>query len=61
MVEHPQNVLKKRDKKEGELTGLKESINAMNQTEVRAKRDFDKLLNAYQTWKNENNITGIKY
>ena len=52
---------KKRDKKENHLSSLKAGIEAINQTEIRAKTDFDKELALYTKWKKENNIEGVKF
>ncbi len=61
MVDHPQVILKKRDKLESEINTYKGAqINCFLEG-TKAKSRYEAKLAQYQTWKKENNIEGIRF
>lgn len=53
--------MKQRDRKEAELDVNAQSISLTEMNAVQVKQNFKEKLEAYQKWKKDNNIDGIKY
>ena len=55
------DILKKRDRRENDLSSILECEKAMNAGIIRCKSQFQRQLEAYQLWKQEKGVEGIKF